>query len=49
MKKFVSLVVLTAIALSGCMTVTVSSNQFVPRDANKLALLKSSAPGISTA
>jgi pimeloyl-ACP methyl ester carboxylesterase len=43
MKKFVSLVVLTAIALSGCMTVTVSSNQFVPRDANKLALLKSSA------
>ena len=26
------------------MTVTVSSKQFVPRDTNKLALLKTSAP-----
>ncbi|WP_189344605.1 alpha/beta hydrolase [Undibacterium macrobrachii] len=43
MRKFVPLLVLTA-ALSGCMTVTVSSNQFVPRDAHKLALLKTRAP-----
>ncbi|WMW81933.1 alpha/beta hydrolase [Undibacterium cyanobacteriorum] len=48
MKKLFPLVMLTAILSSGCMTVTVSSKQFVPRDTNKLALLKTSAPDYQT-
>jgi pimeloyl-ACP methyl ester carboxylesterase len=44
MKKIVSLIALTVFMSSGCMTVDVSSKQFVPRDANKLVLLKASAP-----
>ncbi|MBC3890683.1 alpha/beta hydrolase [Undibacterium sp. LX40W] len=44
MKNLASLVVTSVVLLSGCMTVNVSSNQFVPRDTNKLALLKKSAP-----
>ncbi len=44
MKKLIPVVLLSALMSTGCMTVTVSSKQFVPRDTNKLALLKTSAP-----
>src|SRR5450830_1086256 len=35
---------LLMIALSACSTVNISSKQFIPRDTNKLALLKKTAP-----
>lgn len=44
MKKLIPVVLLSALMSTGCMTVTVSSKQFVPRDTNKLVLLKTSAP-----
>ncbi len=44
MKKFVPLVMLTVLMSTGCMTVNVSSKQFVPQDIFKLSLLKNRAP-----
>ena len=44
MKSLVSLVVATSLMLSACMTVNVSSKQFVPQDIYKLSLLKNRAP-----
>lgn len=44
MKKLIPVVLLSALMSTGCMTVTVSSKQFVPRDPNKLSTLKTSTP-----
>nr|WP_315486026.1 alpha/beta fold hydrolase [uncultured Undibacterium sp.] len=44
MKKSLFLVLITVLISTGCMTVNVSSKQFIPRDRNKITLLKNVTP-----
>jgi pimeloyl-ACP methyl ester carboxylesterase len=44
MKKSFLLLLIPILVSTGCMTVNVSSNQFIPRDRNKITLLKTTTP-----
>lgn len=48
LKKSVLLLLITVLISTGCMTVNVSSKQFIPRDRNKITLLKTLAPEYQT-